>query len=42
MNILLQTIAGGGGYMNISWHELFEFCLVIIETIELIVQIKKK
>ena len=33
---------GGGGYMNISWQELFAFCLVILETIELIVQIKKK
>ena len=28
--------------MNITWQELFAFCLVILETIELIVQIKKK
>ena len=33
---------GGGGSMNVTWQEIFSFCLVIIETIELIVQIKKK
>ena len=42
LNILLRFFIGGGGSMNISWQELFEFCLVILETIELIVQIKKK
>ena len=28
--------------MNVSWTELLAFCLVILEVIELLVEIKKK
>ena len=45
-----QVLHGSGGLlpreevmnMNVSWTELLAFCLVILEVIKLLVQIKKK